>query len=224
MWTDVFISHAREDGEPAERVCRILEDKGIRCWIASRDVAQGSSFDDASLEAATRARVVVLILSSRTGGSRAVLREAEAACRGGTPILPVRIEDVAPTDRLAYLISHIHPFNAFGVPLEHYSDELARRVSSLLWDDLLLHAPASAPAREAARPRSVPRAAPPPGFDAASPSRHAPSRPVDRLGLARALLIGVGLFCVLAASMYFSAPSKPPPLESLISPPTQKPQ
>jgi hypothetical protein len=38
----VFLSYASHDAEIANTVCRELESRGIRCWIAPRDVAPGA--------------------------------------------------------------------------------------------------------------------------------------------------------------------------------------
>ena len=39
-----FISHAAEEAAVADELCRFLEQKGIGCWIAPRDVAPGSDY------------------------------------------------------------------------------------------------------------------------------------------------------------------------------------
>ena len=38
MPRDVFVSHASEDHALAEQVCALLEQRGLKCWIAPRDV------------------------------------------------------------------------------------------------------------------------------------------------------------------------------------------
>ena len=37
---NVFISHSSHDKEIANAICHYLEDGGIRCWIAPRDIDQ----------------------------------------------------------------------------------------------------------------------------------------------------------------------------------------
>ena len=42
IWAmDIFISYATADKATAEAACAALEAKGIRCWIAPRDVVPG---------------------------------------------------------------------------------------------------------------------------------------------------------------------------------------
>lgn len=38
---DVFISYASSDKPVADAVCAALEQRGIRCWIAPRDILPG---------------------------------------------------------------------------------------------------------------------------------------------------------------------------------------
>jgi hypothetical protein len=40
----VFLSYASRDTEVANTVCRELESRDIRCWIAPRDVAPGALY------------------------------------------------------------------------------------------------------------------------------------------------------------------------------------
>ncbi|MGH6991941.1 MAG: toll/interleukin-1 receptor domain-containing protein, partial [Caulobacteraceae bacterium] len=37
----VFISYSNADKLIADRVCHALEEKGLRCWIAPRDIPFG---------------------------------------------------------------------------------------------------------------------------------------------------------------------------------------
>ena len=41
MAHDVFISYSAKDKTTADGVCATLEAKGIRCWIAPRDILPG---------------------------------------------------------------------------------------------------------------------------------------------------------------------------------------
>jgi hypothetical protein len=206
MRSDVFISHASEDREAAARVCQMLERGGIACWIAPRDIHPGDSFQDATLKAVVRARAVIVVLSSRTAASPAVLREIEVARGEGIPILPVRIEDAPLRGPLASFIGNVQALDAFRQPLEHYHAALARSVTSLL--------------RERDGSAGAAPSAPSPYADAGpAPSAPPPAaRRVDRLGLARALLIGVGLFFALALGGYLAKEhlgvrsSNPPPV------------
>ena len=47
MAYDVFISYGHEDKLVADAACARLEARGIRCWIAPRDLLAGQSYPEA---------------------------------------------------------------------------------------------------------------------------------------------------------------------------------
>jgi len=44
MAHDVFISHSTRDKPVSDAVCAALENAGIRCWVAPRDLQSGRPF------------------------------------------------------------------------------------------------------------------------------------------------------------------------------------
>ena len=70
MAHDVFISHSSLDKLAADAVCHGLEARGIRCWIAPRDVVPGEFYADAIVHAIDSARLIVLITSRDASASR----------------------------------------------------------------------------------------------------------------------------------------------------------
>ena len=48
MKADVFISHSSKDKHVADAICAVLERRGLRCWIAPRDVTPGASWGAAA--------------------------------------------------------------------------------------------------------------------------------------------------------------------------------
>ena len=56
----VFLSYASHDTEIANTVCRDLENRGIRCWIAPRDVAPGALYADAIVRAINESKVLLI--------------------------------------------------------------------------------------------------------------------------------------------------------------------
>src|SRR5262245_14518327 len=109
---DVFICHAAEDKLTADAACHVLEQSGLRCWIAPRDVAPGTVWAAALVEAIEESRVMLVIVSSGCNASPQVLREIERAVHKGLAILPFRIEDVQLSRSLEYLLSSQHWMDA----------------------------------------------------------------------------------------------------------------
>ncbi len=132
MGHDVIISYATIDKPIADAVCAKLEERGIRCWIAPRDILAGMDYAEAIISAIDSAKLMVLIFSSHANASKHVMREAERAVHDGYPIIPVRIEDVQPTLSLQYYISAQHWLDALTPPLEQHILKLAETVSALL--------------------------------------------------------------------------------------------
>jgi len=100
MEYDVFISYSHPDKAAADAACATLEQAGIRCWIAPRDIVPGMDWGESIVTATTGAKVLVLIFSQHANESPQIKREVERAVAKGLPIIPVRIEDTVPSKAL----------------------------------------------------------------------------------------------------------------------------
>jgi TIR domain len=129
----VFISHASEDSALAAEVCRILENDGIRCWIAPRDVEPGRPFSEGILDGIESARVMVLLLSGHANQSAFVNKEVERAISKGKVVIPLRIQDVQPSRALELFISSTQWIDAWAPPLESRVHVLAAAIRGLLY-------------------------------------------------------------------------------------------
>src|ERR1700749_4802786 len=108
MARDVFISHSAQDKKVSETICSALEQSGIRCWIAPRDVRPGKSFPGEITRAIQQCKVMLLIFSRHSNSSEQVLREVQLAVDGHLPIVRLRIADVPLSDDLRYFLSTSH--------------------------------------------------------------------------------------------------------------------
>src|SRR5947207_9455506 len=116
MPRDVFISHSAQDKKVSETICAALEQGGIRCWIAPRDVRPGRSFPGEITRAIQQSKVFLLVFSGHSNNSEQVLREVQLATDSRLPIIRFRIEDVALTDDLRYFLSTPHWLDALTPP------------------------------------------------------------------------------------------------------------
>lgn len=128
MSHDVFISYSSKDKNAADAVCAVLEQNGIRCWIAPRDVMPGMVWGAAIVGAIHGTKLMVLVFSGAANTSPQIEREVERAISKGIPVIPFRIEDVQPSDSLEYFISASHWLDAFTEPLQQHLDALAKVV------------------------------------------------------------------------------------------------
>jgi len=113
---DVFISYSHTDKTVADTACAGLESAGIRCWIAPRDIRAGVEYAAGIMEGIDSARIMVLIFSSNSNSSPQVHREIECAVTKGLTIIPLRIEDTAPTEAMQYYLGAIHWLDALTPP------------------------------------------------------------------------------------------------------------
>jgi TolB-like protein len=91
----IFVSYASQDAAVANSIVENLEQHGIKCWIAPRDVRPGAEYADAIVHAINDAKAIVLVMSAGAVASAHVGREVERAASKRKPIIAFRI-DVAP--------------------------------------------------------------------------------------------------------------------------------
>lgn len=132
----VFISYASEniksttsDRRVADQICTALESKGIRCWIAHRDILPGDEWLNAIIDAVQGAKLIVLVFSANTEESDWVKDEVKIALDKKIKIIPIRIEDVSPQDALRILKFRCQWMDAFTPPLEKHIEDLVKIVS-----------------------------------------------------------------------------------------------
>lgn len=130
----VFISHSADDEAIANEICAAIEARGVRCWIAPRDIRVGDDFLASIRAAVDAASAFVLVLSRTSIESPYVFSETEAAFSAKRPIFPIRIERVTPDHSMKLLISRYHRVDAIGAGREagirRLAEAVARRVAA----------------------------------------------------------------------------------------------
>jgi len=184
----VFISYASKDVVVSNAICAGLEQRGIPCWIAPRDIVPGVPWAESIIDGIEGSRVMLLVFSEASNKSVQVQREVERAVHKGLSLMPVRIENVMPTRTMEYFISSQHWFDAIAKPIDQHIERLVQGVNAHLdrpgTDGDLIPDVAGAPVA----PPAVPAApAPPPA--ALEPSREAPLV-VGNYDLTKVLAIG----------------------------------
>jgi TIR domain len=123
----LFVSHVTEDRAAASQIVEELERRGVRCWIAPRNVQPGKPFDDDIADAIESCRAMLLIFSSQCNESEYIRREITVAGNANKLIIPFRIEDVEPKRGLSVRLANLHWIDAF-VARERAIDEVVRSV------------------------------------------------------------------------------------------------
>src|ERR1700729_2007770 len=146
----IFISYSSVDQKVAETICDALQARGYSCWIACRNIGAGDNFQE-------------------------IKKEIVLAGRHRITVVPVRVEDVAPNDALAYEFATRQWIDLFK-DWEREIERLTTQIGTILAD--------GAPIRDMASDPPA-KTAPPP---AAVPAKKSPLRPL--IALAAVLLLG----------------------------------
>jgi hypothetical protein len=132
MAHDVFISYSSKDKTIADAVCAKLEARGIRCWIAPRDILPSADWGASIIDAINGARAMVLVFSGNANLSTQIVREVERAANRAISIIPLRVENVAPVRSLEFFISSAHWLDAYTPPMDHHLGYLGDVILHLL--------------------------------------------------------------------------------------------
>lgn len=149
MATQVFISYCQEDANTANQICGSLENAGITCWIAPRNVPPGQEWPEAIAGGIRGSRILVLLLSSHSHRSKQIARECELADRNGLSIVTFRLEEVNPPEALEYFLTNLQWIDGFGSNLEAAMGTL---LHTIRWR---LSLPETAPPVRLSRPMTV---------------------------------------------------------------------
>ena len=141
----VFISHGSENHRAAEEISRFIEGRGIKTWMAPRDVRPGMDYSEQLQSAIEQCLAFVVLISETANTSPYVRAETEMAFSNNKPIFPVRQSEVMPAAGLAFFLKIRHWTNAFGSEAEASMERLAQELRTLAG----LPAEAAAPVREA---------------------------------------------------------------------------
>lgn len=134
MQFDVFISYSSKNAAAAQAVCSALEAANVRCWMAPRDILPGADWAASIMEAVANSRIMVLVFSSHANASAQVRREVRQAFEHEIPVLPIRIENVAPNSSLSFYMGSVHWLDAVTEPLQQHLAVLTQSVSRLMPD------------------------------------------------------------------------------------------
>lgn len=129
--SDIFVSYASQDRDAAFRIVAFLEQNGIRCWVAPRDVPPGMEYGQAIIEGIAQSRALVLILSDQSNESQFVRKEVERAVSKTKPVLPVRIREVKPSGSLEFFISSSQWVDAWKSPMEQHLLPLVAAIKAM---------------------------------------------------------------------------------------------
>jgi TIR domain/Domain of unknown function (DUF4189) len=98
----IFITYSSKDQKVARTICTALENRGLACWISSRNIKPGQNYQEQIVRAIRAAKVMVLAFTANANNSNEIKKELALASQNNLVVIPVRIEDVVPNEAFAY--------------------------------------------------------------------------------------------------------------------------
>lgn len=134
--TDVFLSYEHSLKSIVDRICAELENDGIRCWYAPRDVI--GDYATSIVSAIDEASVFVVLLNNESSRSPHVLNEVEMAYKriidkeGELTILPLRLDNEDLSKAMEYYVKRMHWIDATTQSVENAVQELKHKIKAII--------------------------------------------------------------------------------------------
>lgn len=109
----MFISYSSKNSDAAKAVCHELEEYGIKCWMAPRDIPPGKNYGDLIDNAISSCKLFLLIYSSKSLASHWCNGELNVAFSEGKPIIPYRIESTPLKGAMKVILSQTHWIDSY---------------------------------------------------------------------------------------------------------------
>jgi tetratricopeptide (TPR) repeat protein len=113
-----FICHASKDRELAMKIVSHLEQEGISCWIAPRDIPLGSNYQAAIIQGIKKSSVVIFLFTQSSNESEPVVFEIEKANAQKILIIPFKVHDLEYADALEYFLRSKQAIMAYEAGIE----------------------------------------------------------------------------------------------------------
>ncbi|MBR5384230.1 MAG: toll/interleukin-1 receptor domain-containing protein, partial [Clostridia bacterium] len=132
MSYDVFISYSHHNKAIADAICARLEQDGIRCWYAPRDIRPGEIWAESIINTIENVKVMVVVFTEDSNKSPQVLKEITNAVNAGVTIIPFKMTNEQPSKSLKYFFADVHWLDAVGAPLNSSIESLSQKVRSII--------------------------------------------------------------------------------------------
>ena len=110
---DVFISYSSKNPQVALAVCHLLEEHGIKCWMAPRNIPPGSDFGDLIDDAIKASKVFLFIYSFESVNSKWCRGELNIAFSEEKIIIPYRIDTTPIKGAVRVMLNQRHWLDAY---------------------------------------------------------------------------------------------------------------
>jgi len=117
---DIFISYSTDDQKIVEGLSAYLEQNGIRCFVAYRDIPKGVDWAEAITNAIENSRLMVVVFSEHFNQSKHVDREIALCIQEEKPILTFKIQNATFTGTKKYYLQNLNWIDAFPDPEKYF--------------------------------------------------------------------------------------------------------
>lgn len=121
---DVFISYSTKNKVAAFDICDIIEQEGVKCWIAPRDIPMGSEYGDIIDKAICYCKIFIVVYSEFSAVSKWVKGEINLAFEEGKYILPYRIDETPLKGAVRVMLNQTHWIDSYPDYKTHFNDML----------------------------------------------------------------------------------------------------
>ena len=128
---DLFISYAKKNFETAQYVVDRLESKGLKCFIAPRDIKTGANYAVEIVSAISDATAVLLVFSQESDKSGYVLREINSAVSRNKTIIPMKIEEFTSSEAMEFYLGVTQWLDAYPDISEAHINEVLSIVNGI---------------------------------------------------------------------------------------------
>ena len=125
---DVFVSYSSSDKTQSLQLVGELEKRGLKCWIAPRDIPPGSDYATEIMRGLKNCRALVVLVSKTSVDSQHVRAEVARASSDGKPIFPVRLVDIQVAGGLQFFLELSQWVDFFPSPTTESYDHLAQAI------------------------------------------------------------------------------------------------
>lgn len=221
----IFITYSSKDQKVARTICTALENRGLACWISSRNVRPGQNFQEQIVKAIRGARIMVLVFTTNANNSNEIKKELALASQNNLVVIPVRIEDVAPNEAFAYEFATRQWIDLFE-DWEKSMAELVELIAAILNDPPPADRPKASPGLpgDAAAPAFfMAGAAPTPAITPAVPFMQRPEIRWAMIAVLAVVVAAVVAYTVVIFSQRPSSSSVTANVSTPPPPPTPRP-
>lgn len=126
MKKDVFISYSSKDFDKVNRVKHILEENGISCWMAPKNIPAGSNYAKEIPIAIKNCKVFLLMITSKSQTSQWVPKEIGLALSEYKCVIPLVIEECVLTDAFKFFLIDVQRYYMLKLDLNSLKELIER--------------------------------------------------------------------------------------------------